>query len=1021
MPIQSAAEELVLSTFKDMLATYSSKYESAESPERQKLYVFLAYYFMLGDWQLATRYKKDLLKEYPFLVHTEDIRNECMKRQQTIVGQLFKFAAENFDALNGGDIAAVKELIEPDMAKILGAVQDVIVDKSRGDLPNLFHNIPAYAVFQFVHMFGMQESFETHLHLYKNLKKAYPSWKAVNERFIAKCATFDAAADKVDTAPKIESRHAVPARYSIENLRQVFGSNESTLSILNGIQNDDFRALLIDGFKRTIGSIKDMSHSQMQEAIGINPNLPEEQQRKAFRAHFSEYNESYLRHAVERFEELTEPQKTLIAFRILGLFGFEKRREIEQELGGGLAYDQDEMRQKNKQPVDALDVETKINLCKAVHLYELDGIYDEEVKRGRVPKPLRDFYKNWAKGKSGREYIDACKKFANDLDVGSPLLKADMQHIDTNAGVDEIWRARTKATNLHLKRFYDLLILSNWAEDLNKEFGARKASKTAPIGPKMTFMVRNMGMTQDDFALYFILGNPILLHILNTPKDGTAFSPEYMAYLKSFSEVCLDPKSKIGASVLDCVEEKVGADSLFRFVHFVGIQDSFSRAIEQGDVPSSIVEAYKKWSESAIGQTPVEVHFDPVVAEPSGELTLAVRQHHEDPVGSEISDIPKTNLDNAIDNPPEPVSVTLEEREMRSAAFIDPLLADPRVTYIDVHHPLVTSGNQTQSMGYSPVDEDRNLETGLSQGDDFQDRTRNLLKVLVGDAKSGVQKITVRWDRHNANDDNIEGRPYNLIDIEMQDGSRSRVAVCDYKGHMTYVERDAFELQDQETLQISALRASRKVWTAVHVNDKQWCERIQEVLYTPLETLTPELKSRSYWHGLKGVLTETFAATVMATGNLPAATDDRIVEYGPLAGRTTYSRMYNAANRGAVSGLEKGTTYKKLFTELSSGQMPELNQFMNRTPLQAVDILAAWEDVRQELGPEITIDDFADCVKVDVRDHRAINLALRFGAVQGFDKVSSLERIMADKSLAPKSLRAFLRLVEQVNPMALAA
>lgn len=340
---------------------------------------------------------------------------------------------------------------------------------------------------------------------------------------------------------------------------------------------------------------------------------------------------------------------------------------------------------------------------------------------------------------------------------------------------------------------------------------------------------------------------------------------------------------------------------------------------------------------------------------------------------------------------------------------------------MNVHHALVTAGNQTQSMGYSPVDEDKNLEIGLNQGDDFQDRTRTLIKILLGDAKSGVQKIIVRWDRRNANDDNVEGRPYNLIDIDMQDGSRSRVAVCDYKGHMTYVERDASEMTDQETLQISALRANRKVWTAVHVNDKQWCERIQEVLYTPVESLTPELKSRSYWHGLKGILTETFAATVMATGNLPAATDDRIVEYGPLAGRTTYSRMYNTANRGAVAGLDKGTTYKKLFAELSTGQLPELTQFMNRHPLQAVDILAAWEDVKETFDYQVTVNEHAALIEVDHRSDRAIDLAFQFGAVQGLDKIKGLEQVMADKNLVPKNLRSLLRLVEQANPMALAA
>lgn len=426
---------------------------------------------------------------------------------------------------------------------------------------------------------------------------------------------------------------------------------------------------------------------------------------------------------------------------------------------------------------------------------------------------------------------------------------------------------------------------------------------------------------------------------------------------------------------------------LFNFAQIVDQDKFFERILDEGQFPGVTYTMYEAWK----------------VNPTSFEQGLAAK-----------GALP-------TDNAPEPVSVILEEREMQSAAIIDPLLADSRVTYIDVHHPLVTSGNQTQSMGYSPVNEDKNLETGLNQGDDFQDRTRTLLKVLVGDAQSGVQKITVRWDRRNANDDNVEGRPYNLIDIEMEGGTRSRVAVCDYNGHMTYVERDAAKMEDQETLQISALRANRKVWTAVHVNDKQWCERIQEILYTPLDTLTPELKNRSYWHGLKGLLTETFAATVMATGNLPSPTDDRAIEHGPLAGRTTYSRMYFAAHRGTVHGIEPKTTYRKLFAELSSGPMPELNQFINRAPLQAVDILANWRDIKAELDEEIAINDYADLVKIDGRDHRAIDLAFQFGAVQGLDKIKGLEQAMTDKTQRPKSLKAFLRLVESYVPMALAA
>lgn len=157
-------------------------------------------------------------------------------------------------------------------------------------------------------------------------------------------------------------------------------------------------------------------------------------------------------------------------------------------------------------------------------------------------------------------------------------------------------------------------------------------------------------------------------------------------------------------------------------------------------------------------------------------------------------------------------------------------------------------------------------------------------------------------------------------------------------------------------------------------------------------------------------------------GNLPSPTDDRIVEHGPLAGRTTYSRMYNAANRGAVAGLDKGTTFRKLFEQLSSGSMLELPKFLEHGPLQAADILAAWEDVKETFDHQVIVNEHAALIEVNHRSDRAIDLAFQFGAVQGLDKIKGLEQVMADKTQRPKSLKAFLRLVERKDPpMALAA
>jgi hypothetical protein len=335
-------------------------------------------------------------------------------------------------------------------------------------------------------------------------------------------------------------------------------------------------------------------------------------------------------------------------------------------------------------------------------------------------------------------------------------------------------------------------------------------------------------------------------------------------------------------------------------------------------------------------------------------------------------------------------------------------IVDSRLTQINVDHAMVVSGNKTESMGPGQADKDDMLGSESEKGVQF--RTETLFTALLKDGASGVKHITVRWDKRaaEAEDDGKAAKktplPYNLVDIEMQDGSRSRVVVCDHFGKMTYVCRDTAEWNETDVLQISDLRKDPKVWTAIHISDKQWVSLIQKVLYTPVDALEVDPKTRNSRWGLKGVLTETFVQAVVATGTLPPTSNATVVKEGPLAGRFRWSTLYNAANSGDISELPKGTTWRTLYAELTKekGEYPALKEFMGRTEkITAGDIHVACTRFQQEFDLAVQAE-FYDDIKVRGLSGHAVDLALRFGQVAGW------EAYLPEGAPAPQDLEDFV-------------
>lgn len=314
---------------------------------------------------------------------------------------------------------------------------------------------------------------------------------------------------------------------------------------------------------------------------------------------------------------------------------------------------------------------------------------------------------------------------------------------------------------------------------------------------------------------------------------------------------------------------------------------------------------------------------------------------------------------------------------------------ESRITYIDVYYPLVTQGNIEESMGYAPPPASAGENADRPCLDANLNRTEKLAAALLASDESSIKHITVRRDRRTEFHEDEKGKPYHLIDLEMTDGSRSRIAVCDYHGHITFVMRDAPEMSEHEVVTISNLRKNPKVWTAMHVSDTQFIGRVQEILYTPLDDLVPELKHRNYWHSLRGVLTQSFMAAVMDTGKIPSSLDTSAIEHGPLREETTWRRAYQALFYGRVDGISEGTTFKKLFQSLAQ-DIPCLRDFLGRPALQAEEIDDACRKFAEQFGLAVQ-KDFFDEFTVSGRCGQAVNLALAFGAVRGWDKFPELQ------------------------------
>lgn len=344
---------------------------------------------------------------------------------------------------------------------------------------------------------------------------------------------------------------------------------------------------------------------------------------------------------------------------------------------------------------------------------------------------------------------------------------------------------------------------------------------------------------------------------------------------------------------------------------------------------------------------------------------------------------------------------------------------DPRVTVTKVYEPLVLP-KMGRHVGFDSCLPSIKLEDDVKKlalvAWKFVDRTTPLLESLMTDKT--ITRAEVCFDKRLVNDqDVILNRPYNVINIEMNDGSRNRIIISDY-GSIIYVDRNPAEMCDGKSLSMDELLSDPKIWTVRHVSDMQAAAQLKSILDIPLEDLGVEIKSRSYWKGAREALIESFAGAVMATGKVPGAPGgklrDVVFQYGPLKGKTTHDRAYHAIYRHGVDGIPEDVNgHKALFRYLTEPQdyndgqpeYPLLKDFLNRVPLTAEGILNACNKFQMECGEKPVPENCYELVRID-KDRTAehADLAIRFGVV------AMPSGILPEESDYPQNLQEFLHL-----------
>jgi hypothetical protein len=259
---------------------------------------------------------------------------------------------------------------------------------------------------------------------------------------------------------------------------------------------------------------------------------------------------------------------------------------------------------------------------------------------------------------------------------------------------------------------------------------------------------------------------------------------------------------------------------------------------------------------------------------------------------------------------------------------------DPRIEIVDVEGGVVDYGGRvSQEMLGFVTDEDRvkRERVEVPHIKWIEDAVWNRFEI---DGKITVYQSPLPLGKTEEDDFSLK-----LIDFKTKSGEHHQIATNNWYAGGTYVIKPPVEidLKAKRLVHIAELLTAGQAWPVRCCNQEQYTKQVIALCETPSEKLKPYLPKIG-WSDKGTLIWETAKAHLMATGKVPLTTDKDPIEYGPLKGLTTWSRVYGGLHNGSVKGLEETKDLHKLFDVLIE-KHPELKQHLGKPAVKAERVL----------------------------------------------------------------------------------
>lgn len=237
----------------------------------------------------------------------------------------------------------------------------------------------------------------------------------------------------------------------------------------------------------------------------------------------------------------------------------------------------------------------------------------------------------------------------------------------------------------------------------------------------------------------------------------------------------------------------------------------------------------------------------------------------------------------------------------------EPEKLHPAIIYVD--HQLLEEGDRDMRGMI-----DYELANGVTSSYYDEPRIDWLLDAL---AQNGVDIVsdTIIYKEKITDEEARRRRAYEVLEVINAD-IQVQIAVCPTKGNATFVlkDTDKYQFDGGKPIEIGTLRDDPHAFIVKCFSADQWTRQIIELAKADKDDLQEQLKHNTYWKPLYCEAVQSFAAYVLETGRLPSTQDRSIISHGPLANKSTFSRLYGALHSGSIPELREAGV--KSFTQL---------------------------------------------------------------------------------------------------------